>query len=80
MHTHGDGTVHSHGGIAFTTWLDFSQAAVQAEAIARRFAATVPSDAEEIKANLAALKKDLAELDAAMKKLGGEIGSPPLLA
>lgn len=80
MHTHGDGTVHSHGGVVFTTWLDFSQATVQAEAIARRFAAVVPSEATEIKANLEALKNDLAALDAEMEALGGKIGSTPLLA
>ena len=80
MHTHGDGTVHSHGGVAFTTWLDFNQAAIQAEAIARRFAAVMPTDAEAIAVNLESLKKDLAELDAAMKALGGKIGSTPLLA
>ncbi len=80
MHTHGDGTVHSHGGVAFTTWMDFSQASIQASAIARRFAAVQPSEAAEIDANLEALKKDLANLDAEMKKLGGKIGSTPLLA
>lgn len=80
MHTHGDGTVHSHGGVAFTTWIDFSQAAKQAEAIARRFAAVKPYEAEEIQANLEPLKKDLAGLDASMKSLGGKIGSTPLLA
>ena len=80
MHTHGDGTVHSHGGVAFTTWIAFSQAAKQAEAIARRFAAVKPYEAEEIQANLEALKKDLAGLDASMKSLGGKIGSTPLLA
>ena len=29
-HRHGDGTVHSHAGTAFTTWIDFSQASEQA--------------------------------------------------
>lgn len=80
MHTHGDGSVHSHGGVAFTTWLDFNQAAIQAAAIARRFAAVKPTEADQINANLEALKKDLAELDAGMRALGGKIGSTPLLA
>ena len=39
-----------------------------------------PYEAEEIQANLEALKKDLAGLDAPMKSLGGKIGSTPLLA
>lgn len=79
MHTHGDGTVHSHGGVAGTTWIDFSQAAIQAEAIARRFAAVKPSESEDVRKNLESLKKDLAELDATFKELGGKIGSSPLL-
>ncbi|MDF1824443.1 MAG: metal ABC transporter substrate-binding protein [Verrucomicrobiales bacterium] len=79
-HTHGDGNVHSHGGVAFTTWIDFSQASVQAEAIARRFAAVKPSEAASINSNLAALKADLEELDSTMKELGGEIGEIPLMA
>lgn len=79
-HTHGDGTVHSHGGVAFTTWLDFSQAMIQAEAIARRFAAVKPSEADAINANLAALKEDLAALDSEMKAMGEKIGATPLLA
>ncbi|MEM1443401.1 MAG: metal ABC transporter substrate-binding protein [Verrucomicrobiota bacterium] len=80
MHTHGDGTVHSHGGMAGTTWIDFSQAVIQAEAIARRFAAVKPSEADEVKKNLESLKADLAELDSLFKELGGKIGSSPLLA
>ncbi|MEM6915223.1 MAG: metal ABC transporter substrate-binding protein, partial [Verrucomicrobiota bacterium] len=79
-HTHGDGNVHSHGGVAGTTWIDFSQAMIQAEAIARRFAAVKPSEAEEMKKNLESLKKDLVELDSQFKDLGGKIGSSPLLA
>ncbi|MEM7603047.1 MAG: metal ABC transporter substrate-binding protein [Verrucomicrobiota bacterium] len=80
LHTHGDGTVHSHGGIAFTTWLDFRQAAIQAEAIARRFAAVKPAEAVSIQANLDSLMSDLSELDSGMKALGARIGSTPLLA
>lgn len=79
-HTHGNGTVHSHGGTAFTTWIDFSQAAVQAEAIARRFAAVKPSEGDAISANLGALKKDLEILDSEMKALGEKIGETPLVA
>ena len=41
-HRHGDGTVHSHAGTAFTTWIDFSQASQQAEAIAARFKKSQP--------------------------------------
>lgn len=79
-HRHGDGTVHSHAGTAFTTWIDFSQAAEQAGAIAERFKKLQPDSAAKIDENLAALKSDLDALDAAMKSFGGKWGDQPLVA
>ena len=58
-HRHGDGSVHSHAGTAFTTWVDLSQAALQAEAIAIRFKRDQPDAAAKIDENLAALLADL---------------------
>ncbi len=79
-HRHGDGTVHSHAGTAFTTWIDFSQAAMQAEAIAARFKQAQPDAAATIDENLAALLADLADLDARMKAFGKVWGDKPLVA
>lgn len=79
-HRHGDGSVHSHGGTAFTTWIDFSQAAKQAQAIAERFQRARPEDAAQIGENLAALVDDLAELDQAMKDFGKSWGDKALVA
>jgi zinc transport system substrate-binding protein len=79
-HRHGDGTVHSHAGTAFTTWIDFSQAAEQAGAIAERFKKMQPDSAVKIDENLAALKSDLDALDAAMKAFGEKWGDQPLVA
>lgn len=79
-HRHGNGTVHSHAGTAFTTWIDFSQASRQSEAIALRFKAMQPDSAAKIEENHAALKSDLAALDAAMKAFGEKWGSKPLVA
>lgn len=79
-HRHGDGTVHSHAGTTFTTWIDFSQAAQQATAIAARFKTLQPESAEKIDANLAALKSDLDGLDTSMKAFGEKWGDRPLVA
>ena len=72
-HSHGDGAVHSHAGVAFTTWIDFSQAAMQAEAIAKRMTRYAPAEAKQIAENLAALKADLGELDQKMKSLAEKL-------
>lgn len=79
-HSHGDGHAHTHGGTAFVTWLDFEQATVQAEAIARRFRAMRPSEAGEIEENLEGLLEQLESLHVKAKKVGEEIGDRPLLA
>lgn len=80
LHSHGDGKVHSHGGIAFTTWLDFNQAAVQASAVARRFRAMKPSEAEVIDENLKGLLADLKALDEEAKAVGEKLEGRPLVA
>lgn len=79
-HRHGDGSTHSHAGTAFTTWIDLSQAAMQAEAIAVRFQQAQPGAAAKIDENLAALLADLASLDARLKAFGKAWGGKPLVA
>jgi len=79
-HRHGDGSVHSHAGTAFTTWIDLSQAAMQAEAIAVRFKQAQPDAATKIDENLAALLADLSELDGRLKAFGKAWGDQPLVA
>ena len=79
-HRHGDGSVHSHAGTAFTTWMDLSQAAMQAEAIASRFGKARPADAATIEKNLASLLADLSSLDGRLKAFGKAWGDTPLVA
>ena len=79
-HRHGDGTVHTHAGTAFTTWIDFSQAAQQAAAIAARFKTLHPASAPNIDVKLAALTADLEALDKSMKHFGGAWGEQGLVA
>lgn len=79
-HTHGPGGDHAHTGTAFTTWLDFSQAALQAEAIRGALAKRDPANEEAFAANFAALEKDLADLDIRMRKMTADKIYRPLVA
>ena len=65
-HQHGPGGEHSHAGTAFTTWLDFNQAIMQAKAIMLALEKKQPQNAGTFRRNFAALEKDLLELDQAL--------------
>jgi len=78
-HSHGPGGMHSHAGTAFTTWLDFEQAAKQADAIAQALARKRPELKTSLLENLAALRSDLASLDAELKRLSASKAALPLL-
>ena len=78
-HSHGPGGTHSHTGTAFTTWLDFDQAAQQSRALATAMIKQRPGQAEKFGQGLAALLKDLAELDGEMKALGVAHAGQPLM-
>ncbi len=79
-HSHGKGDVHAHEGIAFTTWIDFSQAKQQAQAIADSLSTRLPAKAETFQKNFAALAADLDSLHGDMQALAKKIGDQPLFA
>lgn len=80
-HSHGPGGDHSHGGVAFTTWLDFSQAIAQATAARMALGKMLPqSAAASLDANLKALAGELEALDARMKTVGARMKSVPAVA
>lgn len=79
-HSHGPGGEHSHGGTAFTTWLDLSQAAQQADAVAQAVTRKRPDAKDQIERNLVALKGDLLSLDARLAKIAGSDPGRPLMA
>jgi zinc transport system substrate-binding protein len=62
-HSHGPSGQHSHGGTAFTTWLDLDQAAQQADAIAQALIRKRPESKDRIDRNLQSLRDDLLKLD-----------------
>jgi zinc transport system substrate-binding protein len=79
-HSHGPGGSHSHGGTAFTTWLDFEQAARQAEALAQAMIRKRPEFKSSFTENLAALTSDLKSLDTEAQHVLGSRSAEPLLA
>ncbi len=79
-HSHGGGDAHSHAGTAFTTWLDFSQAAKQATAIAGAIKRARPLQADLFERNLRELEAELLELDRQLIDLTDKQPSLPLLA
>lgn len=78
-HSHGKEGEHSHGGIAFTTWLDFDQAQQQAAVIRDKIGAMFPKSPEMSQSRAFKLKQDLGILDRDMKAAADKIGTMPLM-
>jgi zinc transport system substrate-binding protein len=79
-HQHGPGGEHTHGQIAFTTWLDPLQAIAQSRAIESAFARDRPEDAAAFAIHANALVADLEELDREQKAAFDSTGGEPMLA
>ena len=79
-HSHGEEPEHSHGATAPNTWLDFTQAAAQASAIAQALERARPAEASAVRARLQDLQSELAELDAEAMALGEQLEGRALLA
>ncbi len=79
-HSHGPEGEHSHSGTAFTTWIDFDQAAQQAIAIRDALAKMLPDRAAEFDRNLDSLRADLQTLDQGMKEVSERMDGGPLVA
>lgn len=79
-HSHGKAGEHSHTGTAFTTWLDFKQAILQAEAICAELQRLRPEQIELFALNFDLLKRDLLALDQEMEATGKKLAGQPLVA
>lgn len=79
-HSHGPGGEHSHAGTAFTTWLDISLAAQQAEAITRALCKKLPDHCEVFEKNYNSLNEELMALDDEIKKIVAGKEDRPLVA
>lgn len=79
-HNHGPTGAHSHAGTAFTTWLDFTQAAKQAEVVKDSFISTEMGTRERLTGNFKALKEQLLALDLSIDAMTKEHSELPLFA
>ncbi|MFO1483328.1 MAG: metal ABC transporter substrate-binding protein [Verrucomicrobiaceae bacterium] len=79
-HSHGPGGEHSHSGTAFTTWIDFKQASLQARAVGEALIRLVPTAKETMEKNAEILKDELETLDERMSALGRNWGDAPIVA
>ena len=78
-HSHGAKGEHAHEGLAFTTWLDLSLAARQAEAIVEALARKRPQRKDEFMANFLSLKNDLLTLDSRIKAMVSNRNTVPII-
>jgi zinc transport system substrate-binding protein len=65
-HSHGPGGEHEHKGFAFTTWLNFNNAIIQAQEIYKALSDLFPSSEETFKSNFHSVKDELADLNQKM--------------
>jgi zinc transport system substrate-binding protein len=79
-HQHGPGGEHSHGEIAFTTWLDLSLASQQAKAVLDALVTRLPDEAGQLHANFTKLTQELATLDRELRSWGAALNGQPLVA
>ena len=79
-HQHGPNGEHAHAGTAFTTWLDFNQAAQQAGQVAAAMSRNRPEHADAFDENLQRLQEELVQLDSRMQAVAATQPGLPLLA
>ncbi|MAS92776.1 MAG: adhesion lipoprotein [Verrucomicrobiales bacterium] len=80
-HSHGPGEeAHSHGGTAFTTWMDFQQALWQAEEVHAALVQLLPEKETELAENFDSLATDLESLHSTFKQLGKDLAEKPFMA
>ncbi|MEE9449489.1 MAG: metal ABC transporter substrate-binding protein [Ignavibacteriaceae bacterium] len=76
-HSHGPEGEHEHKGFAFTTWLDFKNAIIQAQEVYKALSNLLPESEQTFGSNFQSLKNDLDNLNKNMKdaaiKFEGEI-------
>ena len=77
-HSHGSDGEHVHYGYAFTTWLNFQMAALQAEAIMKVLIEKQPQHKEIFTTNFKSLQNDLLSLDSQISATAKKISHTTL--
>lgn len=75
MHSHGPGGVHTHSKLAFTTWLDPTQAIAQAREVERALRRVLPEQSDRLTVGFGELDADLRDLD---ERFGAAVAQDPL--
>jgi zinc transport system substrate-binding protein len=78
-HSHGPEGEHSHGKLAFTTWLDLELAGMQLQAVAEALGSILPEQWVALQREQLIIQAQLAELDAQMLALGRKLDGAPVL-
>jgi zinc transport system substrate-binding protein len=79
-HSHGPGGEHSHSGTAFTTWIDFKQASLQAKSVRDALIRLVPAAKQAMETSYDNLQDELNTLDDRMSVLSRRLVNQPLVA
>jgi zinc transport system substrate-binding protein len=79
VHSHGPGGEHSHGELAFTTWLDLELAQRQMQAVATALQRLLPAESAAIEQRRASRQRELGSMDTRLTVLGQLLGNTPVL-
>ena len=79
VHSHGPTGEHSHGAVAFTTWLDLELAQQQLQATASALQQLLPEQAARIEQRRSELQQVLHSGDTQLQRLGQQLGETPVL-
>ncbi len=77
-HSHGPHGEHTHGGTAFTVWLDPTLALEQARSIKMALSSALPQYAEQFEQRFIQLMEDLLALDSSIKAAVGNNAARPV--
>jgi len=78
-HSHGPEGEHEHAGYAFTTWLDFEMAIVQAKVIKEILTHKMPENEEIFENNFKALRENLTSFHEQMVQLGMNLNNQDII-
>jgi zinc transport system substrate-binding protein len=79
-HSHGPEGEHEHQGFAFTTWLNFKYAKIQADEIKKSLINLMPENKKEFEENYSHLAKEIEDLDIRMNNVANSLKDEILFA